>query len=193
MPVWFIVQVAKPPGVVVLVWQDSHAAVVTIWFAGLTIAMVVTVVPTLTPEVWQLAHPVVMPVWFIAGLGTAKPPVLVLVMEWHVSQLAEVVIWFVGLPNTTVVPTVAPVWQLAQPVVIPAWLIVQFLKPPGVVVSLWQVSHGAVVAIWLAGLPNTTVFLEPTVPPVWQLAQPAVIPVWLIVQFTKPPGVEVSV
>lgn len=75
----------------------------------------------------------------------------------------------------------------------PAWLIVQVAKPPGVVVLVWQVSHAAVVEICCAGLPSTTVFLDPTDDPLWQLAHPVEIPAWLIVQFAKPPGVEVSV
>jgi hypothetical protein len=35
MPVWFIVQVVKPPGMTVLVWQFSHGAVVEMWVVGL--------------------------------------------------------------------------------------------------------------------------------------------------------------
>ena len=78
--------------------------------------MVLTVVPTFAP-LWQVAHPVVMPVWLIAGLGTPKPPGEVkLVVEWHVSHVAEVGMWFDGLPITTVAPKVEPLWQEAQPV-----------------------------------------------------------------------------
>ena len=95
--------------------------------------MVETVVPTLAP-VWQVAHPVEMPAWFIAGLGLAKPPVLVLVVEWHASHAAVVGVWFAGLPITTVVPKVAPVWQLAQfdVLLFAVWFIVQCgaAKPP---------------------------------------------------------------
>jgi hypothetical protein len=42
-------------------------------------------------------------------LGAAKPPVLVLVLEWHISQAAVVAMWFVGLPINTVLPAVVPV------------------------------------------------------------------------------------
>jgi hypothetical protein len=52
-------------------------------------------------------------------LGAAKPSVLVLVVEWQISQAAVVAMWFVGLPITTVLPAVAPVWQLAQLEVMP--------------------------------------------------------------------------
>jgi hypothetical protein len=42
LALWFMVQVAKPPGVVVEVWQDSHAAVIAIWPVGMPITVVVT-------------------------------------------------------------------------------------------------------------------------------------------------------
>jgi hypothetical protein len=59
-PAWFIVQLVKPPGMVVLVWHNSQAVVPTgIWVAGLAVT------PALTP--WQLAQPVVMPVWLNAA------------------------------------------------------------------------------------------------------------------------------
>jgi hypothetical protein len=46
--------------------------------------------------------------------------------------------WFVGLPITTVVPAVAPVWQLAQSETIPEWFIVQLgaAKPPVLVLLM---------------------------------------------------------
>ena len=53
------------------------------------------VVPTVvSPDcMWQLAQFEVLPLaaWFIVQLGAAKPPVLVLVMEWHDSHAIEVV------------------------------------------------------------------------------------------------------
>jgi hypothetical protein len=84
-----------------------------------------------------------MPEWFIVQLGAAKPPILVLVVEWQFSHAAVVAICDAGLPSTTVVAIVAPVWQLAQLVVNPVWFIVQVAN---VVVFVWQLSHAAVVA-----------------------------------------------
>ena len=123
-----------------------------------------------------------MPIWFIVQL--VKPPGLV-VLVWHTSHATLVVICVpTGLPFTTVVPTVAPVWQLAQLVVMPVWFIVHAVK---VVVLEWQVSHAADVEIWLTGL--VTIVAPWNACPPWQLAQPDVMPVWLIVQLgaAKPP------
>src|ERR1035441_10622751 len=46
MPAWLIVQVAKPPGAVRLVWQVLHAAVVAIWLVGLITTGVPPEMPT---------------------------------------------------------------------------------------------------------------------------------------------------
>ena len=104
--------------------------------------MVVTVVPTLAP-LWQVAHPVVMPTWFIAGLGVAKPPAVVLEVEWHVSHTVELGMWFADL-NVGGLGTEPwnnwPPWQLEQPDIIPVWLMIQ-LGAAKLVVLVWQMSH----------------------------------------------------
>jgi len=58
---WSMVQVAKPPGTVVLVWQVEHCAVVGKWF---TVPMVTMVAPgKLLPVAWQLLQLVLTLVW----------------------------------------------------------------------------------------------------------------------------------
>ena len=64
MPVWFI---AVPLNAVVLLWQDSHAALVGMWLLGMVLT---TGVPLkVLPLAWQVAQPVVMPAWFMAVPG----------------------------------------------------------------------------------------------------------------------------
>ena len=145
MPVWFIVHVAKPPGVVLLVWQLSHAMLVVMCTVGLLTT------PAYWP-LWQVAQPLLMPVWFIVHV--AKLAVLV----WQFSHAAVVTMWVAGLLTT---PVNCPPWQLAQAVVMPAWFIVQLAKPPGVTVLVWQALHAAVVAICAAGLLTTLAYCPP--------------------------------
>lgn len=162
-PAWFIVQVAKPPGVVVLVWQVSHAALVGIWAAGLLIT------PAYWP-LWQLAQLFVMPVWLM--FQVANPPG-VTVLVWQVSQVSAAGgegMWAAGLVTT---PAYWPPWQLAQLERMPVWLIV---APRKLVVLKWQVSQAAAVGMWVAGL------AAPLGVPLWQLpleqvCAPTVIPV----------------
>ena len=70
MPAWLIL---APVNVVVLVWQVSQAACVTMWVFDLPLAVV---------PLWQEAQPVVMPAWLILA------PVNVVVLVWQVSQAA---------------------------------------------------------------------------------------------------------
>ena len=72
--VWSIVQLAKPPGTVVLVWQVLHWAVVTTWFAGLpmTVARLDAPMLWLPLALWQFEHAVpTTGAWFI-DTGLAK-------------------------------------------------------------------------------------------------------------------------
>jgi hypothetical protein len=62
--------------------------VVAIWDVGLPITIVVPIVA----PVWQVAQLEVMPMWFMVQFGAAKPPILVLVLEWQVSHAAVVAI-----------------------------------------------------------------------------------------------------
>ena len=88
-----------PLKVVVLRWQVSHGAFVTMWFAGLPVAVW---------PLWQDAQPEVIPVW------SMRAPPKVVVLRWQVSHGAVVTIWFDGLPVA-----VWPLWQDAQPDVMP--------------------------------------------------------------------------
>lgn len=77
-----------------------------------------TVAPWNVWPLWQVAQVEAPPLgifplaeWFIVQVGAAKPPMLVLVAEWHDSHGVDPVgMWPgvpVGLPNTVVV-TVTP-------------------------------------------------------------------------------------
>ena len=176
MPLWFIVQAWKPPGVVLL-WQLSQTALVGIWVAGLPIT---TVVPTDAP-VWQVSQPVVMPLWFIVQV--VKPPGVV-VLVWQEMQSSEVVMWlamlalFLGVVGVDP-ENVCPLWQLEQFDVMPLWFMVQTLKPPGSVASVWQELQSSVVVMWLEVLVLLMggLGVDPwNVCPVWQLLQPEVMP-----------------
>ena len=69
--------------------------------------------------------------------------------------------WYDGLPITTVVPYVVPVWQLAHPDVMPVWFIVQVTKPPGVTVLVWHVPQSSVVEMCEAGFATTPAVCPP--------------------------------
>lgn len=164
-------QVAKPPGVVVLVWQDSQAAAVEMWAAGLDTT------PAYWP-LWQVAQPLVIPVWFI--FQVAKPPG-VTVLVWQVSQVNAAGgegMWTAGLLTT---PGYCPPWQLAQLARMPAWLMV---APRKLTVLVWQVSQAAVVEMCVEGL------AAPLGVPLWQLpleqvCAPTAMPAWLNVDIMK--------
>jgi hypothetical protein len=69
-----------------------------------------------------------MPVWFIAV--PAKPPGLVLLVEWQVSHDMLVGKWFTGFETGVTPANTWPLWQLVQPLTIPVWFIVPPEKPP---------------------------------------------------------------
>ncbi len=54
-----------PSNVVVDLWQVSHGAVVTMWFAGLPVAVW---------PLWQEAQPDVMPVWSMRPRENVEVP-----------------------------------------------------------------------------------------------------------------------
>ena len=124
MPVWLIVQVAKPPAEV-LVWHVTQVDTDSgIWLAGLPFTA--TEPNVASPDgKWQLSQAVVFPFAVccaacIVQLGAAKPPIAPeggRVLLWHVSHAIEVAIWNDGLLTT---PGYVPAWQVAQPVEIPA-------------------------------------------------------------------------
>ena len=101
----------------------------------------------------------VWPVVPMTQLGATKPPIGPVPeggVVWHTSHAAVVTICVAGLPSTmveTVVPTLAPVWQVAHPVVMPVWFIagLGIAKPPigptPVGAVEWHVSHAAVVGV----------------------------------------------
>ena len=104
MPVWFIVHVAKPPGVVLLVWQLSHAMLVVMCTVGLLTT------PAYWP-LWQVAQPLLMPVWFM--FQVAKPPG-VTVLVWQVSQVSTAGGDGMCAAGLLVTPAYWLLWQLAQ-------------------------------------------------------------------------------
>jgi hypothetical protein len=89
-----------PLNVVVLVWQVSHAALVTMCVFDWPLAVV---------PLWQDAQPVVMPAWLILA------PVKVVVLVWQVSHAALVTMCVFDWPLA-----VAPLWQVAQLPVTPS-------------------------------------------------------------------------
>ena len=164
---WFMLQLLKPLGVLVLVWHWSQAAVVAMWpLAGL---VTTTVLPAkLFPVSWQLAHAAPATcVWSIVQL--AKPPGTV-VLAWQLEHSALVTMWFAGLPMT-VARLEAPMlwlplalWQLEHAVpATSAWFMdsgVAKLR----LVNAWQASQDVVpVGTW----PAITAMPGPAAP--WQL------------------------
>src|SRR6266704_4849960 len=194
MPVWFMV---VPPKAVKLLtaWQDSQAAAVGRWLAGLATG----VMPVKAWPLWQLAQPLLIPAWFIAVPEKAVN----LVAAWQVSQAAAVGRWLAGLA-TGVTPVKAwPLWQVAQPLAMPLWFITPGTKltawwhseqacvvgrwllglvvpdaVPKLVVEVWQVEQSAVVATCPAGLLTGVTPVKAR--PLWQVAQLATIPAWFI-------------
>ena len=110
-------------------WQESHAAVVTTWFAGL---------PRALEPLWQLAQ---VPGATLAWLNWAGDHTVV---RWQESHEALVWMWLAGLPFA-----VMPLWQLMQlPGATPMWL----KRAPEKLSVLWQVSQVCMVWMWLRGI-----------------------------------------
>jgi len=143
--------------VVVVLWHESHAAVVGMCpLAGLPVACV---------PLWQVAH---VPGATLAWLNDAGVQAVV---RWHTSHCAVVVMWPADF--TSIFANVPP-WQLEHvPGAMPAWPNVAGTGSQ-VVVVLWHESHATVVGMCpLAGLPVAWV-------PLWQVAHvPGATPAWL--------------
>ena len=124
IPVWLIVHVRKPFGMVVVVWHNSHAAVVVMCVSGLLTVGIVAGASTAPVTwnvcpLWQEAQPVEIPVWLIVQVE--KPPVVVMVwQDTHVATGNGM--WVDGFPLTNTLPNVVSPegrWQVSQAVVLP--------------------------------------------------------------------------
>src|SRR6266704_265854 len=161
MPVWFMV---VPPKAVKLLtaWQDSQAAAVGRWLAGLATG----VMPVKAWPLWQLSQPLLIPAWFIVVPEKAVN----LVAAWQVSQAAPVGRWLAGLATGVIPAKDWPLWQVAQPPAMPLW----FSTPGTKFAVAWHSVHAwAVGTGWFAGLPRAFAALKL---PLWQLAHCPAVP-----------------
>ena len=107
----------------VLVWQVSHGALVTMCVADL-------VFTSANWPPWHVVQPVVMPAWFMTE------PANEVAILWQVSHDACVGIWpVVGFAFTSA--NWAP-WHVEQPAVMPEWFMTE---PANEAAILWQLSH----------------------------------------------------